>query len=794
MRFAADYHWDEFVSLVDNLTGEPTNGTNGSAGFSIAICELSTTGDDTVSDIGAEETFSFLIATTDEVEFGWPVEVSITIPAAFSVDPASITDPNALDGDWSHQLEDGVITWIYTDSYDDGVGDPEMDSFEGDGHIFSFDATPAANGTYDWVVAATDDMLASTVHETVTSTVGTGEAVPENGTIQGSILAEGGTILTEADGLSITVENGTGADLSAACSYADLTGQYIFLAPHGTYTITIAATGYQPSEQTVVLGQYPVHLNITLAPVGGAVSGNVTDRETGTPLADAHVTLNGTGGTERVSTDTNGSFIFEAVPPGQYTISAVRWDYLSAMSNLTVTGGGCCNLDLALDAAPAPESILIGQIETADGVAAAQVTVRIDGVGTVPVTSTGTFQHGLDAGSYAVTIALAGYETYTTTVALTSHNITYLNVTLVRAATSGHGWLNGTIFDSWCAVPYSGVTVTVNETHDHYTTGADGNYSFALAPGRYNLTVFKSGYMTVSVGPYRVNEGEETASYCCLEAAYGILTGQVTAENGDRWTVASAAIIVDDDPAHDGAGSPDATYEPELAPGTHTITVVLRNYETYHATIEVSRGDTTVHDITLIPGQEDTYPLSLGPFTDDESRPLSGVTIELWFNDTLLNGTTNDDGVAVLQAPLSWNDVGVEVSLSKSGWKSKTLTALIGGNGTIELSDTQRVLESATGGSGDEGDESDEGADANGIDAPLATIIFIVVIIVVVALFVALIAFFRRRPRSPESNAAPLHEYAIPPGSGPMEEPADGTGDQLGNKTTDAGPDSGRGW
>ena len=62
-----------------------------------------------------------------------------------------------------------------------------------------------------------------------------------------------------------------------------------------------------------------------LAQSAGAIRGNVVDADYQTPLDETRVTVVGTSLSTR--TGESGSFLFERVPPGSYTLSFARAGY-----------------------------------------------------------------------------------------------------------------------------------------------------------------------------------------------------------------------------------------------------------------------------------------------------------------------------------------------------------------------------------------------------------------------------------------------------------------------------------
>ena len=69
----------------------------------------------------------------------------------------------------------------------------------------------------------------------------------------------------------------------------------------------------------------------------GKISGRVTDAKDGNPLSTATVTL--VPGSKTQQTGADGSFLFENLDEGQYTVSVQKSGYQPNRKNLTVISG-----------------------------------------------------------------------------------------------------------------------------------------------------------------------------------------------------------------------------------------------------------------------------------------------------------------------------------------------------------------------------------------------------------------------------------------------------------------------
>jgi len=92
----------------------------------------------------------------------------------------------------------------------------------------------------------------------------------------------------------------------------------------GYFTVQISRTGYQPQEYTVYFQRGDVRvLNIALYPTGGlVVDGQVLRESDSTPVPNATVAFLSASDAFETTTDSDGAFRIESLPPGLYDIAA----------------------------------------------------------------------------------------------------------------------------------------------------------------------------------------------------------------------------------------------------------------------------------------------------------------------------------------------------------------------------------------------------------------------------------------------------------------------------------------
>jgi hypothetical protein len=213
--------------------------------------------------------------------------------------------------------------------------------------------TSEVDGTYHFNVAASGGhvlIVTAPGHQPQAVTV----MVEPNG-------AHVDVLLTGTSGLSGLVHSAGGAPVpSAAVTLADGRGEVVasrVTGPDGcysfdelvagSYTLAVSAPALRPVALTVVVpATGRVTQDVELA--GGARVRGVVRVGGDRPVADARVTLVDTGGAVLAATATepDGSYVFEDVPEGEYTIIATG--YPPAATALRIAGGNQSRHDIEL--------------------------------------------------------------------------------------------------------------------------------------------------------------------------------------------------------------------------------------------------------------------------------------------------------------------------------------------------------------------------------------------------------------------------------------------------------------
>ncbi len=209
----------------------------------------------------------------------------------------------------------------------------------------------------------------------------TGNALAQTGTLEGTV-SDANSGLPIAGAMLVAWNSGGGMGMpgqgengGARYAFTDETGGYVFdEMAAGDYRVFCGKVGYflANAEVTVVEDGVTV-LDFALDPkVFGSVRGVVTDAVTGDPIAGARVGLRPVDGGEgggpggpggggfwlHAMTGSDGSYLIERIPAGEYQAGAVSHGYYpSELAAVTVADGETAVADFAL------EPLAFGRVE-----------------------------------------------------------------------------------------------------------------------------------------------------------------------------------------------------------------------------------------------------------------------------------------------------------------------------------------------------------------------------------------------------------------------------------------------
>jgi len=378
-------------------------------------------------------------------------------------------------------------------------------------------------------------------------------------------------------GASVTLGLNTGTTNEA--------GVAVFTSTAGTYTLTVSASGYQESTQSLDITESQT-INVTLINLSESAS-EVTVEITvlttrGAPVETATVTLTGPDIYTRY-TDAQGKVVFSNVVSGGYTLTVSAPGYRESTQSLDITESQTVNVTLVSDV-----SVTITvQDASQKTVAGAAVTL------TGPETYTGTTDAQGKAifmnvihGSYTLTVSHTDYGTYTDPDLQVVTSIT----TMVMLNPE-MGFIHGTVYWDSTDTPAKEVTVQIYDQdgilEKNVVSDFQGRFIVEVPKTKTYYIIIEDFAEQKQVGVVPVNTLAGGSVIIILDSQCGI-TGVVADVSGSPLAGARITVKMKDQFITSGLTNNDGKFSIITAPGTYTIEVALSGYQTLTETITVS--------------------------------------------------------------------------------------------------------------------------------------------------------------------------------------------------------------
>ncbi|MGI6031244.1 MAG: leucine-rich repeat protein [Eubacteriales bacterium] len=289
-------------------------------------------------------------------------------------------------------------------------------------------------------------------------------------------------------------------------------GETIWLCSGANYHLKATIDGNPVVKTIMVTGKEIV----TLFGQGVSLSGAVTEKNSGSPVALAQVTL--TNGTKTLTdtTATDGQYLVEGIPTGTYTLQIQKDGYKTYTTELTLTADAVHNAVLEISG-----SRITGTVTGPDGsvLSGVLVTISRDGVSKQCTTgSDGTYQSDpLEAGEYTVVFSKFGYNSVNKTVTVYDGDAD-CDAVMEKASAN----LTVTVTDEE-SQPIQGAQVSLYEDAEAADPVAWGTTDETgvtvwdeLTAGTYTIKVAKDGFAPYS-GTVQVNADEENQKNVMLQ-------------------------------------------------------------------------------------------------------------------------------------------------------------------------------------------------------------------------------------------------------------------------------------
>ncbi len=507
---------------------------------------------------------------------------------------------------------------------------------------------------------------------------------------------------------------GSGPPATAVTAVTQATdGTFTFTGlVQGTWDITVTAPGFvapAPISQAVTWNSGTTNLgNVTLSAQKGSIqlavwSDNFDPPE---PIAGSTVTLRLKGSSTVLaaltapnpeSTPTPTGVTFTNLDAATYTLTLSATGYADVMIEYALSRGEAAAIGQASTLLEANTGGIVGTIDwrrqssatpVAPFTGATIVLNRIRNgnateVGRISSSSTASYSFlVLRNGSYTVTVSGVGIGTVTSSVSVSSGQVTTADVLVTASPVVVSA---STRDDTGAALGGVALQLTGYASYNttSATTGTVGAASFASvqpATTAYTLTATKTGYdpatATVTVGP----GGAVTVPALTLNRQG---TAYVTVTDDASHTVAGATVALTADNTHQATwDSANSRYVLTNLPTgvTHQLTVTATGHHTSTSvsTPNVTPGATVNAAVTL-----QRHKGTLQVDVTDGTTPLSGAAISVTDAGGTVVGSATSSGTASSFANLVVADGPYTVAVSKTYWSTSTQSKTVVVDSTV---------------------------------------------------------------------------------------------------------------
>ena len=268
----------------------------------------------------------------------------------------------------------------------------------------------------------------------------------------------------------------------------------------GTLSVQVSAAGYAARGLALVLDGIAefnlpaIALSKDAPPATtGTISGVVTAKAGGAPLAGVTVTVSGSA-SMTATTGADGSYRLDGVAPGALSVSATRSGYVGAGGSASLQAGQTILFSPQLEALSTP-GVRAVVVDSVSHQPLAQVSATLDALSALSDAAGGLLFATVPSGNHTLTLGAPGYVTRRLPVQ--TDGATPLDLkTIELARTSLLLPLAGKVTDQASGEPVAGAEVTVAGTQFATVTGTDGSYRIdGLAQGDVTVRYSAAGYI-----------------------------------------------------------------------------------------------------------------------------------------------------------------------------------------------------------------------------------------------------------------------------------------------------------
>ena len=168
------------------------------------------------------------------------------------------------------------------------------------------------------------------------------------------------------------------------------------------------------------------------------------------------------------------------------------------------------------------------------------------------------------------------------------------------------------------------------------------------------------------------NESTETGHPTLVEAEIfnaSIINGVILTYKINGGTVVEGAMYL-----HEG------TYQFDIPAQLEPCVISFEVELSYHLK---NRNMTESGLVTVAEGEADTITLHLGPVKDSEGNSVSGALVQVWINEEMEEGPTDDEGYAYFEVDPDVIGQEIDIKISKDGYRNLEFSAVVLEDGSL---------------------------------------------------------------------------------------------------------------
>ncbi len=459
----------------------------------------------------------------------------------------------------------------------------------------------------------------------------------------------------DASNIFVTIEDSEGRILDTVVT--GITGEYSFKVESGIYCLKANANEYFETSKVVNIAsgnKYTVELE-GLKSMYGSVSGNILTSK-GDVVEGATIRLESNDGTAYTASSlADGSFLFEKVSIGDYSISVSKLEFQTVALSLKYSVESSKRTAIDAIVLTSEYADINGSVGYSDRTDPSGILVTIEDssgrtIDSFAVGSDGTFSFRVPAGTFTIKANADGYAEISKNITVVVEKTYSIDIGKINTL---YGSIAGKVVDAdGNAVSGAVVNLTnMDGVGDAVTlsTNENGEFSSSTVPiGTYTVSITKSGYIDVVCNDVPIVGGRtyDVGTKALVSGTAGI-TGRVVLEGASNYSgvTVSATSLADSSKLYTTTTTEDGLY--------------------YFVSLNVGTW--------LLKFQKDGY-LSVGP----EQVPLASDTIAEVKVITLRNENSIVKGTVSLKGSSSFPGVNVLLKNSSDGTTFSTTTDIEG--------------------------------------------------------------------------------------------------------------------